>query len=393
MSINLLDEPVSSEICGLPTRSEIAPTGITSLRADLAKWLSMPAEDQDLVDVSLAVYKSHEIPGDPLWAIIIDASGAGKTELLRAFRERPGTHFLSSLTENSLVSGYRDPKNPGKDVSLLPQLDGKVVIIKDLAPLMGLRPDSRSAVMAGLREAYDGFTDQAKGNLGMVSYSARFTLLAASTLAIERADSIEQELGERFIKFRARGNGDKDKVRRAIRNIGADLPMRNEIGRAVSNFLDALPVATNRQVPCSLWEPLANLADSTAKSRSHVSRDRQGSIQYLPRPEVGTRLAKELGKLLIALSVVRGKPEPDQEDFDTVVRVAEDCLPPNRIAVLNLLRLRKDSVRPSEIEEITMLPRTTISRTLEDLAVLGVVTSTGEPAKSWKLVNDWKSKP
>jgi hypothetical protein len=369
---------------------------IEKLRADLARWLSIPPEDRDVVDFTLGVYKSHDIPGDPLWGIIIDASGAGKTELLRAFRNRPDAYFLSNLTENTLVSGYRDPKLPEKDPSLLPELNEKVLVIKDLAPLLGMRAEARGAVIAGLRDAYDGFTDQGRGNLGRISYEARFTLLAASTLAIERTDTIEQELGERFIKFRARSSDSRDKVRKAISNLGADSPMRHDIEGAVSLYLDQLPKATNARVPAQLQEPLVDLAVFTAKARSHVARDRNGTIQYLPRPEVGTRLGKELGKLLLALAIVRGKCEPDQSDFATVVRVAEDCIPPNRLAVLRALSL-SDQVAASDIETATGLPHSTAFRTLEDLEVLGLVESFSfgqfDLGRKWKLLADWRAAP
>ena len=139
-----------------------------------------------------------------------------------------------------------------------------------------------------------------------------------------------------------------------------------------------------------------NLSDFTAKTRSHVPRDRDGTIQYMPRPEVGTRLGKELGKLLLALAAVRGKPEPDQSDFETVVRVAEDCLPPNRIAVLNALRPHCSPVGPSEVEKATGLPHSTVNRALEDLRVLGAVESTPGPGvhtHTWKLVSHWKAAP
>lgn len=218
----VIPEAVPSVVPSPELEPQPKPSDIRQLRADLARWLSIPPEDRDLVDFALSVYKSHEIPGDPLWGIIIDASGAGKTELLRAFRNRPDAYFLSNLTENTLVSGYRDPKTPDKDPSVLPELDEKVLIIKDLAPLLGMRAEARSAVIAGLRDAYDGFTDQGRGNLGRVSYDSRFSLLAASTLAIERTDTVEQELGERFIKFRARSGESRDKVRKAISNIGSD---------------------------------------------------------------------------------------------------------------------------------------------------------------------------
>jgi hypothetical protein len=364
--------------------------GINDLRENLAKWLSLPVEDTDLIDFCLAVYKSNEIPGDPLWGIIIDASGAGKTELLRAFRKRPDAYFLSKLSEKTLVSGYRDPDNPTVDPSLLPQLNGKVLVIKDLAPLISMRRESRNAIIADLRDAYDGFTDQGLGNLGRVGYESRFTLLAASTLAIERADTVDQELGERFIKFRARAESGIEKVRKAIGNIGADSSMRQDIEAAVSRFLDSLPPASDCAIPDSLQSDLVSLADFTAKARSSVARDRNGTLLYLPKPEVGTRLGKELGKLLLALAAVREKPVPDVVDFATVRRVGEDCLPPNRLAVI--AALSRGQRRPSEIMRATGLPHTTVDRTLEDLSVLGMVerVKTPDGSDGWRLVSDWK---
>lgn len=364
------------------------PVPIDILRNLISKWLHIPSEDHDLIDVSLAVYKSNEIPGDPLWLIIIDASGGGKTELLRTLHNRHDAYFLSKLTENSLVSGYRDQSEPDKDPSILPQLDGKVLVIKDLAPLLSMRRESRNAIIGDLRDAYDGFTDHGKGNLGKQSYKSRFTLIAASTLAIERADAIDQELGERFIKVRARGNASFSKVRKAVENLGSDETMRAEIESAISQFLSALPSSKCATIPGALREELAELADFTARGRSAVARDKRGELQYCPRPEVGTRLVKELGKLLLSLAVVRGKGEPDAEDLSTVRRVAEDCLPPNRFAVLTALRSASQPLRFCEIEDATRLSHGTSARTLDDLNILGLVESSGEAAdfaRRWRI--------
>ena len=365
---------------------QIEPTNptIEKLRGSLAQWLSIPPEDAELIDFCLAVYKSHEIPGDPLWGIFIDASGAGKTELLRAFRKRTDAYFLSSLTEKTLVSGYRDPKDPRKDPSLLPELDEKVLVIKDLSPLLSMRRESRNAIVSQLRDAYDGFTDQGRGNLGRVEYESRFSLLAAATLAIEQFGAVDQELGERFIKFRSRGEASRSKVRKAISNIGKDNFMRVEIEQAISEFLDSLPPAGAIEIPAPLQERLADLADFTARARSHVTRDRNGELQYIPKPEVGTRLGKELGKLLIALAVVRGRREPNGEDFATVERVAEDCLPPNRLAILQELRRVRGAISPAEIEKATRLPHSTVAKTLQDLLVLGVAEQDADD-NSWHL--------
>jgi len=348
---------------------------ITRLREQISKWLWIPDEDADIIDFCLAVYKSNELPGDPLWGMFIDASGSGKTELLRAFRPLPSSYFLSNMTENSLISGYRDPNRPDSDPSLLPALDEKVLIIKDLAPLLSMRRESRDAVFAQLRDAYDGFTDQGRGNIGRVSYTSRFSLLAAATLAIERYDTVDQELGERFIKIRARGDADRAKVRRAIANIGSDGSMRAEIETAVASFLNPLPKMENTPIPDHLIETLTDLADFTAKARSHVPRNRNHEIQYTPRPEVGTRVGRELAKLLLALAAVHGKDEPGESEMEIVRRVAEDCLPPNRLEVTEIIRSSEKPLTSADIEDSCNLSPSTARRTIQDLTVLGALES------------------
>ncbi|MGB7667362.1 MAG: hypothetical protein WBL66_08900, partial [Candidatus Acidiferrales bacterium] len=50
---------------------------ILKLREAFQRHLSIPAEDLDVIDLVFAVLASHRIPGDPLWGMIIDASGGG----------------------------------------------------------------------------------------------------------------------------------------------------------------------------------------------------------------------------------------------------------------------------------------------------------------------------
>jgi hypothetical protein len=371
------------------------------LQNRIASWLHIPAEDAELIDFVLAVYKSNEIPGDPLWGLVIGASGDGKTEMLRSLRPLRDAYFLSGLTEKTLVSGYRDPNKPNHDPSLLPQIDGKVLVIKDLSPLLSMRRETRNAILADLRDAYDGFTDQGRGNLGRISCQARFSLLAASTLAVERFDAIDGELGERCVKFRMRSGETYEKVEQAIRNIGKDSDMRGEIERLVSSFLDGLPAAPQSpEIPEAVLPVLTSIADFAATARSHVPRDRQHNLRYLPRPEVGTRLGKELAKLLVTLALIRGKPAAGMEELRTLVRVAEDCMPPNRLLVLRELRCA--GLKTFEVAERTMLPRSTANQVLEDLHVLQIVerAALNEVAKRlgiddeslWQITRQWRQR-
>jgi hypothetical protein len=187
-----------------------------------------------------------------------------------------------------------------------------------------------------------------------------------------------------FIKFRARGNNRKGKAGKAIDGIGQDDLMRKGIEGAINSFLDGLPRIGELLINTDLRRRLVDLADFTAAARSPVPRDRQGVLQYHPRPEVGTRLGKELGKLLIVLAAVRGKTQPDNEDFATVQRVADDCLPPNRLLAIDAFRSAVG--RPlyaTEIAEVTRLPKSTAARVVDDLVILEVVdevSTLGTPA-------------
>lgn len=346
---------------------------IKSLRTSILEYLHFPPEDLDAIDFIFAVFVSNRMPGDPLWGMLVDASGGGKTEPIRSLRGKPDAYFMGKLTEKSLKSGYRDPKHPEKDPSLLPQLAGKVLIIKDFSPILSMRRESRNTIIGDLRDAYDGFTDDGFGNLGKVSYESRFSLLAGSTLAIERFSGVEQELGERFVKFRARGKDNRSKIRRAIGNTGLDDGWRKKIDAAVSEFLASLTPEFPREIPGELLEPLAIVADFTATARSCVPRDRNHTLAYIPRPEVGTRLGKELAKLLLSLAWIRGKTQPDFEDFATVCRVAEDCLPPNRLNILAAICSKREH----------SLPDKTGRNTVDDLKTLGILASKSSLEAGW----------
>lgn len=347
---------------------------IQKLRDAFQKYLHIPPEDLDMIDFVFAVFVSHRIPGDPLWGMVIDASGAGKTECLRTLESRPEAVFVSKLTPKSLKSGYRDPKHPDRDPSLLPKLHEKILVIKDLSPILSMQRDARNSIISDLRDAYDGFSADSYGNVGTVVYRSRFSLIAASTLAVERFGSVDQELGERFIKFRPSSNDNRAKVQRAAENTGENETNRIALRGAVSKFLESIPETIPARMSNEMREAITIVADFAATARTHVPRDRNHQLLYIPRAEVGTRLVNELMKLAFALAGIRGKAEPDGEELAMVCRVAEDCLPPNRRDVLAAIFGKSQS----------KLPDQTFRNTKDDLEVLGILGTDGRPTDHWE---------
>ena len=123
----------------------------------LQKWLSI--EDIQATDIMMAVAISVVLPGDPLWLFVIAPAGGSKTEQLRAYSgDRIFT--ISTLTPQTLISGLK-----GFDkIDLLPNLDGKVLVIKDFTSILSKKPEDQTAIFADLREAYDGYLEKSFGS-------------------------------------------------------------------------------------------------------------------------------------------------------------------------------------------------------------------------------------
>ena len=107
----------------------------------------------------LATVVAHNYPGDPVWLFLVGAPGSAKTEIIRTLRTSK-TYSLSSLTQHTLISGL---KTKGDDPSLLPKLDGKVLVIKDFTTVLSGRRDVRTEICGQLRDIYDGFCEKSFG--------------------------------------------------------------------------------------------------------------------------------------------------------------------------------------------------------------------------------------
>jgi hypothetical protein len=344
------------------------------LHNHLAKWLVIPNEDRDVVEFALAVYKSHELPNaDPIWGMIVGPSGGGKSELLRTFLDLPSSFHLSKPTPASLASGYRGRGGKdAKDPSLFPLMDGKIVIMPDFAPILSARPEVRNEILGMLREAFDGAIAVGKGNIGHKIYKSRFSMIVGSTSKIDTIEADANELGERFVKIRLRGQDGMSKARRASDNVPHAKLMREELHKAVKDFLESLPPFLGVEYSDYARGAIAATAHFTAKARTHVARHwRSREVENLPVPEEGGRLAVQLSKLAMALAIVRGRKVVTDEDIKTVARVADDCLPPIRLRAIQALR--EGPISQADLERKTSIPGTSLRRTVEDLILLDAV--------------------
>ena len=330
--------------------------------------------DPDLLDVVFGTVKAHRLAGDPTWMFIIGAPGDGKTETVRAFSEDERIYVLSSLTPGALISGYI---TDGPDPSLLPKLDGKILVVKDFTAVLTMRDESRTEVLGTLRDAYDGEATKAFGTGETRSYRSRFGMLACVTPVIDRYWGVSAQLGERFLRFRLSTEEREAKVTQALSNTNDEKRMREELSAAALGVLAQNPAVPS--VPAETERRLVHLADFVALARSEIARDRQGVIQYLPAPEVGTRVGKALKKLLMGIAMARGVEAVDEDIYRIGLRVAMDTIPSMRALLLKVLwRNREHEKLTKDIGDEAEIPTDTAKTWLDDLRLLSIVQRGGK---------------
>jgi hypothetical protein len=269
------------------------------------------------------------------------------------------------------------PEKGEKDYSLLPLLNGKVLVIKDFTVIHQLPAEVRMQILSQLRDAYDGCSARKVGNSDLKEYSSSFNVLSGMTPSIERDWSLNS-LGERFVMLRVTVEERMRHTRRALegalnRTREKDRP-RQVLQKAVADFLNGLersePVVGRRVMS---W--LAHLAEVVSVGRSHVDRDRGGDLNCPPQAELGARLAKQLARLAMGVALVRGRREVTPAEFKVAKRVGLDSLPTNRRRLLAALWEHRKGEEPLAMfrKVLPLAGENTVRRELDNLAALGAV--------------------
>jgi hypothetical protein len=364
------------------------------LMENYKKWLHLP--NTDVLKIMYGAIIANKLGGDPVWMFLVAPPGGSKSELLMSLSDHPEIHPLTSLTPHTLISGTS--WQGGKDPSLLPQLNGKILVIKDFTTLLTMHYSQRDEIFGTLRDIYDGNTEKVFGNGIKRTYNVRFGIIAGVTPVIETFNIMHSSLGERFLKFRITGNWDQAnedaKIARALSNLGREDTMRDELKKITTWYLKGLKVPVGGGIPrisAVYLRQISALAKFSARLRGVVDRDKySGMVMYKPSSEVGTRLAKQIAKLGMGIAIFAGKKEIDEHTYRLMRRVALDTVPDRSEdivqAMWDIWCEKEEYCTTSDIMDITRLPQSTVFRLLQDLNLLKIVNRKDREGKAtWSL--------
>lgn len=351
----------------------------TELYATFGKWFHLTdnkKHDQkstDIYDVIFGMVFANRIPGDPVWLYLIAPPGGFKTEPLLALSGGKLIEIHESVTAPALISGHGQG---GVDCSLIPQLNGRLLIIKDWTIILGLPEHERREIVSILRGAFDGVCGRTFGNGITRKIKSTFGIIAASTPVNEQYTEEMAAVGERFLTWRNWISEDYEvrhaHIKRALENTSKELEIRREINAISKRVLlyspKYIPTSTDAQN-----EIIIRTAQWVSTLRGSVCRDKfHRNVMYKPFSELGTRLSKEILKLLMGISIFKNEKVISKDTMRIMKSIAWSSVSSRYADTVKAL-IQKGELNASEAEKIVGLPSETISTVLENLSMLGVV--------------------
>lgn len=366
----------------------LAPIDFITLDKIVHDWMLLA--DAGIVKLLAAIIVANRFKKrDPIWAMIIGPSGGGKTELLSMLFDLPDVYPISLLTPNTLLSGMSGPR----DASLLPQINGKIIIFKDWTNILSQNKDSRNEILGQLREVYDGHMKKPFGNGKIAEWKGKIGLIAGVTPVYELTQQMHATLGERFINYRIVMPDRKEVALRALNNGPKQEEMRKSLKNAFYSFMKGLEIPKDEpKLPAAVKEELIAVANFSTKARSGVIREFsfKKEVIFVPAAEMPTRNVQALS-LLASSMIVVNKEIYDQNDINIIYRVALDSIPQTNYMVIKQMA-RGDERTTTEIATEIGYPTTPIRMYLENLAMLGVskrikgsTSEEGGSADKWTL--------
>ena len=317
----------------------------------------------------------------------------GKTERLAPLAVMPPVVLASAISgEAALLSATprRDRAEQATGGLLRRVGDKGVLILKDFTTVLEMDRTDRGKVLAALREIYDGRWDRDVGTDGgqTLTWTGKCGFLAGCTGAIDRAHAVVNDMGPRSLFLRL-PPADLDKIARAaLKHMGHEQEMRNELTAATAGLLTHLD-GKPHELTDSFKTGLTGLAILASQARSPVHRDWKGEIELVGDAEAPTRIIKQLGQLWRACGVLG---LAHAESWEVVSRCALDSIPKLRGKVIRYLA----SSGPADTTAVGIgvaHPSRTVRRALQDLTAHGVVEriSPGKGyADMWELTREAK---
>jgi len=352
---------------------------VTSLE-DIKKYYKsiflLDDEDDCILDAMAAIAISVHTDSDPIWLMVLGAPSSGKSELVTSLNDVYKSFPVSTITENTFLSGMRS--SDGKELSLLRQIGKQgLLIMKDYTTILSMHRDKRDTIIAQFREIYDGEFTKRTGNGVGGQWKGKVNLIAGVTDALFTSEGEAAEMGRRALNYilpEMSDNVRKDMSRRSVKNINNIGEMRQKIRTMFKDFvaekIAELPAEGLPPVEEEFSESIIDLSNFLTKARTATKRDFQGKLIQVMWHEAPMRANNQLHMMAQMFQWFNEGNATDKHKR-CVYKIALDSIPKLRRMTLEVLT-KFDAVTTKGFAQHLGYPSKTAREWLEDMNVLGI---------------------
>jgi hypothetical protein len=376
----------------------VSNSAFDTLHELLDGFVSAPSRHDDLDLTLAAVYavKLGLLDGrSPLWLFFVDPPSSGKTEIVGALRpDKDHVVFLDTLTPEAFLSGAVS-KQGARAAKLLPQLNGKCLIVKDLTTLFSLKHESVKKILGDLQSIYDGEFRKGYGTgfdgnaiLEAASYFGFIGCVTPGALATHQ--KYLANIGTRFLVYQRPPLTAADRARGyELQQQGRRAEMRAALQAGARDHLVALfregPRAT---IPPECDDVLKTCAEYVRLGRTPIYTEDGQRLRGVP--EEPFRIYQQLRLAVEALAAVRGHTVVKPEDTQVVERIALASIFHRRYAAIRaLLQSPTQTLTVAEAGPLMDLEVTQTRLWLDDMVKVGLFER--DPGGRYRAVEGFRT--
>ncbi len=334
-------------------------------------------EDDTILDMVIGLAISAKLAGDPIWLLIIGASSSGKTEIVNILTKISFVHPISTMTDNTLLSGMKSSN--GSENSMLHRIGNRgMIVMKDYTSVLSMRSEKRDAIVSQFREVFDGEISKQTGNGNSTSWKGKINWVGCVTDSVYIKEGESAGMGRRTINYvmpQPDAYMRKQITKRATQNIKDIDAKREKLQDMTKEFvmrkISELTVSSMQALPEDVMEDLIDIADFMTVSRTPTERNFRDELVLVPDAEMPMRSFKALYQAAQGMIAASEQETLSKEQRNLLFKLAIDSIPKQRRLMLNIL-----STYPSCSKKGAALalgyPTETVAKWLEDLNVLGV---------------------
>ena len=324
---------------------------------------------------------------NPSAVVFVDVPSSGKTITINFFSDIPELAYATDkFTPASFVSNAANVKKSKlAEIDLLPRVQYKMLMIRDLATLFSKREDDLTESMGILTRLLDGEglnTDS--GIHGQREYNGEylFMILAASTPISPRVWKIMGNLGSRlfFLNMHSR---DKltDELVGQLKN-SAYKKKENVCRSVTKDFVKTLWYKHREGVE---WDKdndkeeylrvIAKCSQMLAKLRGVVNvwKDDFGESSHTtPVIEKPDRINQLFYNLVRGHALFSGRTQIDHDDLKIIVRLTMDSMPRSRAHLLSKILSYGGRICTTDVQSELNCSKPTALKEMEIMTILGV---------------------